>query len=103
MRKGTPIASLCIKMPDKAFHSILFPVDFSQSSEATAPHVRYIAEQTGATVALLHVVPWLSAWYGVTELRPAVSGEPDPRRLEQEAEVALQLFREKYFSGIPSH
>src|SRR5947209_5643442 len=93
----------CFNMPDKAFHSILFPVDFSHSGEATAPHVRYMAEQTGATVMLLHVIPWLSAWYGVTELRPAISGDPALRRLQEQAELALEVFRETYFSGIPSH
>ncbi|MFL6446160.1 MAG: universal stress protein [Bryobacteraceae bacterium] len=101
--KGTQIAPVWFKMPDKAFHSILFPVDFSVSSEATAPHVRYIAEQSGATVVLLHVIPWLSAWYSVTELRPAILGDPDLRRLEEYAQVSLETFREKYFSGIPSH
>lgn len=100
--KGTPIASLRIEMPDKAFHSILFPVDFSVSSEATAPHVRYVAERTGATVVLLHVIPWLSAWYGATELRPAILGDEDLRRLEEQAGLTLEIFREKYFSGIPS-
>ncbi|MFL6414926.1 MAG: universal stress protein [Bryobacteraceae bacterium] len=89
-------------MSDKAFHSILFPVDFSDSSEATAPHVRYIAEQTGATVVLLHVIPWLSAWGDITELRPAIPGDSDLRGLEEQAEVALEGFRETFFSGIPS-
>ena len=54
-------------------------------------------------MVLLHVIPWLSAWSGVTELRPAIPGDPDLRRLEERAEVALELFKEKYFSGIPSH
>src|SRR3954470_23199868 len=90
-------------MPDQAFRSIVFRVDFSQSSEPTAPHVRCIAEQTGATVVLLHVIPWLSAWYGVTELRPAIPGDSDLRKLEEQAEVGLEIFRGKYFSGIVSH
>ena len=60
---------------DTGFHSILFPVDFSEMSAATAPHVRGFAELTGATVTLLHIVPWLSSWYGTTELRSAVLGD----------------------------
>jgi hypothetical protein len=58
-----------------AFRSILFPVDFSKMSEATVPYVRGLAELTRATVTLLHVVPWLSGWYGETEPRPPVIGD----------------------------
>jgi nucleotide-binding universal stress UspA family protein len=90
-------------MSNQAFRSILFPVDFSAASEATAPHVRALAERTGASVVLLHVIPWLSGWYSVTELRPPVAGDPDLRKLEEQGTVALELFREQYFSGISSH
>ena len=54
-------------------------------------------------MVLLHVIPWLSGWYSVTELRPPIPGDPGLRRLEEQAEVALEIFREKHFSGIPSH
>jgi nucleotide-binding universal stress UspA family protein len=87
---------------ETAFRLILFPVDFSEASEAIAPHVRGMAELTGATVMLLHIVPWLSAWYGATELRPAVAGDPDFRNLEEQARVALEVFRKKHFAEIPS-
>lgn len=90
-------------MPNKVFHSILFPVDFSKASEATAPHVRGMAEQTGASVILLHVIPWLSGWYSVTELRAPVLGEPELRNLEEQGMLALELFREKYFPEMCCH
>ena len=85
---------------DTDFNSILFPVDFSEMSAATAPHVRGLAELTGATVTLLHVVPWLSAWYGTTEIRSAVAGDHDLRNLEKQQTIALERFREKYFHNV---
>jgi nucleotide-binding universal stress UspA family protein len=86
----------------EAFRSILFPVDFSQASVDTAAHVRGMAQLTGAKVTLLHVIPWLSAWYGESELRPQVSGDTLLQRLEQDSAIALETFREIYFSGIQS-
>lgn len=87
-------------MGNCAFPSILFPVDFSESSVATASHVRGLAEQTGATITLLHVMPWLSAWYSETEIRPVLGTSEDLRRLEEEGAVALEAFRKKYFSDV---
>lgn len=83
-----------------AYESILFPVDFSKMSEITAPHVRGLAQLTGATVTVLHVVPWLSGWYGVTELRPPVTGDEGLRDLHNRQMLALEIFREKYFSDL---
>jgi nucleotide-binding universal stress UspA family protein len=90
-------------MSDKAFRTILFPVDFSEASRLTAPHVGEMAKQTGARVVLLHVVPWLAAWYGQTELRPVVAGDSDLRRLEEQGAVSLEAFREEYLAETPSH
>jgi len=87
-------------MPDKAFQSILFPVDFSEASAQTAPHVLGLANQTGATVTLLHVIPWLAAWYGESELRSAVAGDPEMRNLEAHQTVALETFQRKHFSHL---
>jgi nucleotide-binding universal stress UspA family protein len=83
-----------------SFRSILFPVDFSKMSEATVPYVRGLAELTGARVTLLHVVPWLSGWYGETELRPPVIGDESLRGLHNRQTLALEMFREKYFSAL---
>jgi nucleotide-binding universal stress UspA family protein len=90
-------------MSDQAFHSILFPVDFSEATEAAAPHVRGLAEQSGATLILLHVIPWLSGWYSTTELRPPVSGDAELRSLQEQAALALERFREKYFPKVGCH
>jgi nucleotide-binding universal stress UspA family protein len=46
---------------------ILFPTDFSKSTEAAALHVAGLAHALGAKVSLLNVVPWLSGWHGVSE------------------------------------
>ena len=51
---------------------------------------------------MLHVVPWL-ARYGATELRPAAMGDAELRSLQDQGTLALEIFREKYFSGICSH
>jgi hypothetical protein len=40
---------------------ILFPVDFSNSSEVAANHVSGVAQITQSEVWLLHVVPGLAA------------------------------------------
>ena len=85
-----------------AFESILFPVDFSKMSEATALQVQGMAHLTGATVTLLHVVPWLSAWYGATEIHPVVLGHQILRDLEAEQAVKLEKFRERHFGDVPS-
>ena len=87
-----------------AFQTILFPVDFSKMSEMTAPHVRGLAQFSGATVTLLHVVPWLSAWYGAgsTEIHPAIAGDQVLRGLEAEQAVRLERFREQYFKDVAS-
>lgn len=88
---------------DGAFNSILFPLDFSQASEVAACHVRGMAKLTGAKVTLLHVVPWLSAWYGTEEIRPAIAGDRYLQDLERQQNIALQTFKEKYFSDIACH
>lgn len=84
----------------KAFRSILFPVDFSEMSNVTASHVKGVTEATGAELTLLHVIPWLSAWYGVTELRPAVPGDPDFRDMQEKGSAALEKFQKKHFANI---
>ncbi|MBV8550614.1 MAG: universal stress protein [Acidobacteriaceae bacterium] len=84
-----------------AFQSILFPVDFSEMSKMTAPHVRGLAQLTGATVTLLHVIPWLSAWYGgATEIRAAVPGDEGLRGLEADQAARLEKFRQEHFGGV---
>jgi nucleotide-binding universal stress UspA family protein len=86
-----------------SLQSILFPVDFSRMSDATAPHARGLAEKTRATVDLLHVVPWLAAWYGMSEVRPIVSGSEVLRGFEEQGVKDLTTFREKWFGHIDGH
>src|SRR3982750_34858 len=85
---------------DAAFTSILFPVDFSPVSIATVPHVRGLAQLTGAKITLLHVVPWLSAWYGATELLPPIPGDEGLHALEREMASALEVFQKQHFPDL---
>jgi nucleotide-binding universal stress UspA family protein len=85
-----------------AFRSILFPVDFSNMCEVAAPHVRGFAHLTGAKVTLLHVGPWLSAWYSSTEIHPAILGDQGLRDLELEQTIRLEKFRERHFNDVAS-
>jgi nucleotide-binding universal stress UspA family protein len=80
------------------FQSILFPVDFSPMSQITAPYVLGLTQFTGASVTLLHVLPWLSGWSRATELRPAVSGDEALRHLHNRQMIALEMFRARHFS-----
>lgn len=49
------------------FRNILFPTDFSPSSEAIISHVAGLANVFGAKVWLLNVVPSLADFHGVSE------------------------------------
>ncbi|MBV8068640.1 MAG: universal stress protein [Acidobacteriaceae bacterium] len=82
------------------FRSILFPVDFSRMCETTAPHVLGLARLTGAHVTLLHVLPWLSAWHGSSEvIHPAVFKHFDSQAFSEGQRLALERFQEKFFSN----
>jgi len=85
-----------------AYQSILFPVDFSKMSEITASHVHGFAQLTGANVTVLHVLPWLSAWYNTAEIHPAVTGDQGLRDLEAEQALRLEKFRARYFDDVAS-
>jgi len=50
------------------FRSILFPTDFSKSSEAIASHAVGLAEATNTKVWILNVVPRLEEWHGASEM-----------------------------------
>src|SRR5690348_2608508 len=84
------------------FSTILIPVDFFKITEATAAQVCGLAQVTGAKVTLLHVVPWLSAWYSATEIHPAITGDQCLRALQSEQAVRLEKFRERHFSDVSS-
>ena len=81
----------------RPFQSILFPTDFSEASSNTAPYVREAAIATGARVSLLHVVPWLAAWYGQAEIHPVLAGDALLQQAGHDAARQLQAFRRMYF------
>ncbi|HEY3453875.1 MAG TPA: universal stress protein [Bryobacteraceae bacterium] len=83
-----------------AFQSILFPVDFSKMTEVTAPYVRGLAEYTGATVTLLHVIPSLAGWYGARELRSSTIADERLHALHNRQKLALEMFGKKHFSHL---
>lgn len=92
--------------PSFRIRQILFPTDFSKSSEAAASHVSGLARAIGAKVALLNVVPFLSGWHGVSE-QYFVVGDDVLRKLElgQKTTEAsclkmLETLREQLFGGL---
>ncbi len=85
---------------NKIFQSILFPVDFSASCKATAPYVRDLADLTGGTVTLLHVMPSRPAWYGAADVYSETDGNETPRALKRAQMSPLATFRDECFKGI---
>ncbi|HEY1948946.1 MAG TPA: universal stress protein [Bryobacteraceae bacterium] len=86
---------------------ILFPTDFSKTSEAAAAHTAGLARAVNAKVSLLNVVPWLPDWYGASEPYFPV-GDDVLRNLELSKKAAeasclslLEGLQKQYFSGIP--
>src|ERR1700719_3107749 len=85
---------------NKIFQSILFPVDFSDSCKATAPYVRDLAELTGGTVTLLHVLPWRPAWYGAADVYSGSHDHETVHGLKKAQMLSLAGFRDEYFSEV---
>ena len=86
--------------PNKIFQSILFPVNFSSACKRIAPYVRDLAELTGGTVTLLHVVPRRSAWYGAADLYFGTDTLETLRELRKIHLPALTKFRDEYFESV---
>lgn len=97
-------------LPPFQIRKILFPTDFSNSSELAAKHVSGLAQATHAEVWLLHVVPWLAAWHGASEpyfdlLGNEVGGKLHESQVAAE-EAALKLltrFQKQNFDEIGAH
>src|SRR5689334_22495664 len=94
-------------LPPFKIQRILFPTDFSNSSERTAEHVLGLAKATDAEVCLLHVVPWLAAWHGVSEpyfdlVGKTVSGKLEESQAAAEAAAAelVARFCDKHFQNV---
>ena len=86
--------------------TILFPTDFSKSSEAAAPHVAGLARAMQAKVCLLSVVPWLPIWHGASEAYFVVGDaalkelESDRRISETRALAGLEDLKRKEFADV---
>ena len=91
------------------FRSILFPTDFSKSSEAIADHVAGIAKTLGTKVWLLSIEPWLEAWHGSSESYFGPFTESATVKLEHERQASSELrlkmldrLQKQYFSSVES-
>lgn len=87
------------------FRDILFPTDFSKSSEAIADHAVGIAKASGSKIWILSVTPRLEEWHGPSEMHfgpfsdSALTGfEKERKILEAERLRTLRRFQENYFA-----
>jgi len=90
-------------------NNILFPTDFSKSSEAIIPHVVGLASAFNAKVWLLSVVPSLADFHGVSEnyfgpLSEAafVSLDSDRKLLEADRLQRLERLQKQCFRPVES-
>jgi nucleotide-binding universal stress UspA family protein len=91
------------------FRSILFPTDFSKSSEAIIDHAVGLAKAAGVKVWILSVVPQLEEWHGVSERyfgpfsdSTVVGLEKHRKDSEAERLKILEHFQAKHFSSVES-
>jgi nucleotide-binding universal stress UspA family protein len=91
------------------FRSILFPTDFSRSSEAITDHAVGLAKAAGVKVWILSVVPLLEEWHGVSESyfgpfsdSAVMSFEKHRNDLEAERLKLLKDFQAKHFASVES-
>jgi nucleotide-binding universal stress UspA family protein len=77
---------------------IMFPVDFSEGSEAAAPYALDLAKHYGAKLILLHVVYDITrnaAWYA-----SQINAEALYKDMEANAKIELGKYREKFFKEL---
>ena len=93
--------------PTAPFRSILFPTDFSQSSEAIADHAVGLATAAGAKIWILNVVPRLEELHGTSERyfgpfsdSAIVAFEQNRADLEAERLKALEHYQAKHFASV---
>ena len=91
------------------FRSILFPTDFSKSSEAITDHVVGLAKAAGVKVWILNVVPRVEEWHGVSETyfgpfstAAIVAFEKNRQSIEAERLKMLEHFQAKHFASVES-
>lgn len=93
-------------LPPFRIQQILFPTDFSNSSESAGLHIAGLAKVVGARISILNIVPWQSGWHGASEAHFAF-GDDVLRKLElsQKAVEAaclrkLEALKKQYFQNI---
>src|SRR3954453_20652474 len=91
------------------FRSILFPTDFSKSSEAIADHAVGLAKATNTNIWILSVVPRLEEWHGSSEMyfgpftdSAIAAFEKERKVVEAERLELLRNLQERHFSSVPS-
>lgn len=91
------------------FRDILFPTDFSKSSEAITDHAVGLVKATNAKLWILGIVPRLEEWHGVSESYfgpfsdAAIEGfEKERKVLETERLKTLQRFQQNHFASVES-
>lgn len=91
------------------FRHILFPTDFSKSSEAITDHAVGLAKATHAKLWILSIVPRLEEWRGASESYfgpfsdAAIEGfEKERKVLEAERLKTLQRFQRDHFASVES-
>jgi nucleotide-binding universal stress UspA family protein len=91
------------------FRDILFPTDFSHSSESIAGHVAGVAKAAGVKVWLLNVVPRLEDLHGVSGSyfgpfsdAAVTAFEKDRKAIEAERVNAARRFQEKHLASVKS-
>jgi nucleotide-binding universal stress UspA family protein len=95
--------------PFQPLRNILFPTDFSRSSEAIVPHVVGLASAFNAKVWLLSVVPSLADFHGVSENYFAPPGDAaflsldrDRKLLETDRLRRLERLQKQCFGPVES-
>ncbi|HVT92750.1 MAG TPA: universal stress protein [Bryobacteraceae bacterium] len=80
------------------FKHILFPVDFSPRSDATAPFVEQMARVHGARITLMYVTPLPIDWYAPLGGPPAIAY--DMETLLAAGRDRLVEFKQSRFAGL---
>ena len=91
------------------FRSILFPTDFSKSSEAITSHAVGLAKATNTKVWILNVVPRLEEWHGASEMyfgpfsaSVTAAFEKERKAIEEERLNILRQFQVNHFGSVNS-
>jgi len=91
------------------FRDILFPTNFSKSSEAITDHAVGLAQATNTKVWILSVIPRLEEWHGASEMYfgpfsdAAIEGfEAERKVLEAERLKMVQRFQQSHFASVNS-